>query len=77
MITYRHLTRYPNVFRTMTGLRVNELDDVVADLEPRYAAAEEQRLQRPGRQRAIGGGPDHSLSMPDRTCLALSRRRWW
>jgi hypothetical protein len=71
MITYRHLTRYPNVFRTMTGLRVNAFDDVVADLEPRYAAAEEQRLQRPGRQRAIGGGPDHSLSMPDQILLTV------
>jgi hypothetical protein len=53
MITYRHLARYPKVFQTMTGLRESEFDEVVQDLEPRYAVAEEQRLQRPNRQRAM------------------------
>lgn len=61
-----HLRRYPGVFRAMTGLTVAEFDALVADLLPRYAAAERARLARPGRRRTLGGGRKFTLARRDR-----------
>lgn len=71
MISYRHLARHPKVFQTMTGLRVTEFDGVVHDIEPRFARAEAHRLHRANRQRAMGGGPDHALSVTDQVLLTV------
>jgi hypothetical protein len=55
-IRYERLSRNPKVFRCMTGLLVEDFDELVEDLQPMYAAAEKQRLERPGRRRGVGGG---------------------
>jgi hypothetical protein len=51
-----HLSQHPAVFRSMTGLTVDEFAALFADLQPAFAAAEVARLSRPDRRRAIGAG---------------------
>ena len=47
----------------MTGLTVDEFEDLLADLRPREEAAREERRAATARQRALGGGakPRHAL----------------
>jgi hypothetical protein len=53
---YDNLTRYPNVFRSMTGLRVSEFEELLDDMLPRLAEHDRERLTRANRTRAAGGG---------------------
>jgi len=71
ILRYAHLSRYPAVFLAMTGLRVAEFDTLVADLLPRYAAAEQARLRRPTRGRASGAGHPFALRPRDQLLLAV------
>jgi hypothetical protein len=72
---YSNLQRYPAVFRSLTGLRVGEFDQLAKDMTPLYAEAERIRhaLTREGhaRQRAVGGGPHFVLSMRDQLLLTV------
>lgn len=68
---YDTLRRYPSVFLKMTGLRLNEFADLLDDMLPRFASAEQQRLQRPKRQRAPGGGRHADLAPRDQILLAV------
>jgi len=65
------LTQHPTVFRAMTGIGVPEYRQLVQELAGPYAAAEQQRLARPGRRRAIGGGRHFTLSMADQFLLTI------
>ena len=71
MITYLHLARFPKVFVSMTGLRIDEFDSLVDEVSPLYAAAEQKRLSRRDRQRRIGGGHPFELSLVDRMLLTV------
>jgi len=71
MVYYARLSRFPKVFRSMTGLRVSEFDQLLDDLAAPYGQAEQQRLSRPKRQRAIGGGPDFALAYRDQVLLTV------
>lgn len=71
ILQYVHLTRNPRIFRTMTGLTVPQFDVLYADLRAPYIAAEQQRLARPERQRAIGGGKQFTLTARDQLLLAV------
>jgi hypothetical protein len=68
---YIHLTQHPNVFYAVTGLRVAEFDELLADVLPQYAAHEQQRLERPDRQRAIGAGHPFELKERDHILLTV------
>lgn len=72
---YHNLQRYPSVFRSLTGLRIGEFDQLVKDIVPLYAQAEQIRhvLTREGhsRQRAVGAGPHFFLSIRDHLLLAV------
>ena len=72
---YHNLKRYPSVFRSLTGLRIGEFDQLVKDVMPLYVQAEQTRhtLTREGhsRQRAVGAGPHFFLSMRDHLLLAV------
>ena len=56
ILRYERLQRYPSVFKSMTGLRVSQFDEVVTDILPRFHTAEYTRHTRPDRKRAVGGG---------------------
>lgn len=71
ILRYGYLSRYPRVFITLTGVRLAEFEELVHDLLPAYAQAQQARLSRPGRQRAIGGGHPFALSPRDQLLLTV------
>jgi Helix-turn-helix of DDE superfamily endonuclease/DDE superfamily endonuclease len=71
ILRYRNLRQNKVVFKAMTGLRVAEFDELVDDLLPGYTEAEEKRLSRRERKRAIGGGPDFELDARDQILLSV------
>jgi len=70
-LTFNHLANHPKVLKALTGLRVREFDALLDELTPRYAAAEGQRLSRPNRQRALGGGDKPDLAVAEQLWLAV------
>jgi hypothetical protein len=68
---YSDLSRHPDVFRSLTGLRVAEFDALAAEVLPRFAADERRRLARPDRRRAIGGGRAFGLRPRDQLLCAV------
>ncbi len=68
---YDYLSRHPDVFRSLTGLRVAEFDALAAEALPRFATEERARLDRPDRRRAIGGGRAFGLSPRDQLLCAV------
>jgi hypothetical protein len=66
-----HLAKHPSVFRAMTGLTVELFNQLLPELLPTFAAQRRQRLDRPGRQRAFGGGDDFDLSPADQLLLTV------
>jgi len=71
ILQYAKLSRVPGVFHAMTGLTIPQFDALSRDLLPHYTAAEQRRLGRPDRQRAIGGGTPFTLSARDQMLLAI------
>jgi hypothetical protein len=68
---YGTLTQHPAVFLKMTGLRLAEFATLVRDVIPRFAAAEQQRLERPQRQREAGGGRTAELDGRNQVLLTV------
>ena len=68
---YQELHKHETVFKALTGLRVSEFDTLVDELLPEYEQAEEERLSRPDRLRAIGGGPTFALNARDQLLLIV------
>src|SRR6476659_5039254 len=66
-----HLGRHPAVFRSMTGLTVAAFDLLLPQLLAAFAADRRRRLDRPGRQRAVGGGDDFDLGVTDQFLLTV------
>ena len=68
---YMYLSSFPKIFLRMTGLHLAEFDELVREVGGLYAAAEQTRLSRPDRQRAIGGGDHADLSVRDQILLTV------
>jgi hypothetical protein len=68
---YDQLCRYPTVFLKMTGLRLNEFEQLLIDMLPRLADAERTRLQRRGRRRAPGAGRHADLARTNQLLLTI------
>jgi DDE superfamily endonuclease len=66
-----HLGNHPAVFRSMTGLTVEAFDQLLPELRAAFAADRRRRLDRPGRQRAVGGGDDFDLGVDDQFLLTV------
>jgi len=66
---YRTLSQYPAIFLKMTGLRLGEFNQLVAELLPRLVEGQRGRLERPNRQRAMGGGRQSVLDKRDQLLL--------
>ena len=60
-----NLRQHPAVFGHLTGLTVAAFDELVTAVVPVVEAAHRAKLERPGRQRAVGGGDDFDLSTTD------------
>ncbi len=71
MLTITRLRRKPHHFYAFTGLTVEQFDRLFSEMEPVYQAFLHAQRERPGRQRAIGGGRGFALSLPDRLLLGL------
>ena len=65
------LKKSPSSFRQLTGLTPAAFDALLADLAPRYEAAEAKRKARPGRKRKPGGGRKFALPLSDRLLMLL------
>lgn len=61
MLTYAKLAKTPSKFQRLTGLTVEEFDQLAADIEPMWKAAERKRLTSQTRQRVVGGGGQYKL----------------
>jgi hypothetical protein len=68
---YDHLRRHPTVFLKMTGLRLNEFEQLLTDLLPQIAQAERARLQRTQRRRAPGAGRHADLAHTNQLLLSI------
>jgi hypothetical protein len=68
---FDHVRQHPTVFLKMTGLRLNEFADLLDDLLPRFTTAEQRRLHRATRQRAVGGGRHTDLAPRDQLLLPI------
>jgi hypothetical protein len=71
MMRYFYLRQYPQVFLKMTGLRVKEFEQLVKDTLPLFRKMEEARLDRPDRQRDMGGGRHAKLDARDQILLTV------
>jgi DDE superfamily endonuclease/Helix-turn-helix of DDE superfamily endonuclease len=71
MLKYDHLTKYAKVFKSMTGLSLTLFDEMEAEIAEKFMAAEAQRLSRPERERAIGGGREQDLAIQDQVLMAV------
>ncbi len=65
------LRHYPRVVQHLTGVSVAEFNALVTDLLPAFTAAEQTRLSRPTRQRAIGGGRQFDLPPREQFLLTV------
>src|SRR4051812_13300794 len=66
-----NLRKHPAVFRHLTGLTVAVFDRLAADVVPAAEAAHRKALDRPGRERSVGGGDTFDLSTPDQILLTI------
>lgn len=71
MLTVARLRRKPRHFRAFTGLRVEEFDALLKELQSAYTAVDHARKARPDRQRAIGAGRQFELALPERLLMVL------
>jgi hypothetical protein len=70
-LRYHDLIQNQPLFQAMTGLGLTEFDELVKTILPGYTAAEKKRLNRPDRQRAVGGGADFELEARDQILLTI------
>ena len=66
-----HLRKRPAVFGHLTGLTVAAFDALAAGVGPAVEAAHRKTLDRPDRQRAIGGGDAFDLATADQLLLTV------
>jgi hypothetical protein len=66
-----NLRKSAAVFRHLTGLTVAAFDELAADVVPAVEAAHNKALERPDRQRAVGGGDDFDLTIADQVLMTV------
>ena len=69
---YATLSKNPHKFYRFTGIPLEVFNTIAHDLEPVWQEAEQKRLSRPDRKRAIGGGGTYTLKdFKDKLLVAL------
>jgi hypothetical protein len=71
-LTYAAAKKNPEGFRALTGLSVEEFEELLHEIAAEYEEAEEERLARSDRQRQRGAGGQFRLSLCDRLLLTLT-----
>jgi hypothetical protein len=71
MLSYVRLSKIPSLFRSFTGLEVNEFDSLYSKVEGAYPAFAEGRLSREERKREVGAGHPFKLQLRDRLLMLL------
>lgn len=71
MLNYQSLKAKPAVFKSLTGVTVNEFDELLEKVTPVWVDLEQQRLDRAERQRAVGGGSEYKLALQERLLMTL------
>jgi IS5 family transposase len=71
MISYQKLVEKPKVFKSLTGLAVDEFERLFQKLVPAWSEHEYVRLDRPDRKRAIGGGRKYTLKLKNRLIMVM------
>src|SRR4051812_16094210 len=66
-----NLRKFPVVFRHLTGLTAAVFDQLAAEVVPAVEAAHRRALDRPDRQRAVGGGDHFDLATVDQVLLTV------
>jgi hypothetical protein len=66
-----NLRKQPAVFRHLTGITVEVFDALAAEVVPAVEAAHRKTLDRPDRQRAVGGGDDFDLPLIDHVLATI------
>jgi len=74
-LNYDVLSRKPLIFKSFTGLEIQELDALYSKIKDSHAAYEEKRLHREDRKRKIGAGHPFKLSLKDRLVMLLMYHR--
>lgn len=75
MLTYKKLAKRPSLFRSFTGMTIEEFDKLYEFAESRYDNYEIKRLSRKDRINAIGQGRDFNLPLEDRLIALLTYYR--
>jgi len=72
LLSYDRLSRKPRLFKSFTGLSVQQFDDIFKIIEPKYPKHEIKRLSyKRNREREIGGGRRFKLFVKDRVIMIL------
>ena len=61
----------PKTFRGLTGLSIEEFDELYERFEPAWVEAEFERLNRADRQRAVGAGNQYALGLRTQLLMVL------
>lgn len=71
MLRTKWLQHDTDLLQSVSGLTATQFSDVVKHVLPSLQSTEQSRLNRPNRQRAIGGGPKFELMPCDQILLTL------
>jgi hypothetical protein len=71
MLTYRKLIRKPRAPRSMTGLDIDEFEQLYGEFEYYFVETEAERLARSDRQRARGAGGQFKHDLRTRLVMTL------
>jgi hypothetical protein len=72
LLSYERLSRKPILFKSFTGLTVQEFDGIYEEIAKRYDNHEIQRLsKRNNRERSIGAGRHFKLDVKNRFLMLL------
>jgi len=71
MLNYQSLKQNPQAFKKLTSITPTEFDHLFEKVSLSWMESECQRLDRPDRQRARGGGSDYKLPLRERLLMTL------
>ena len=71
MINYQELSQKPQIFKSLAGTTVEEFDELARKTYPIWQKQEHERLNRPDRVRAIGGGRKYELKFQAQLLMTL------